>query len=83
VITLGTKPPLLVCDNDGSSARVFNVVSNSRSESGNFLFPSDEEDDDAVVDQKGVAMQVVTSTAGKDQPPNLITPIESSTFFAE
>lgn len=82
-IMLGNKPPSLVCDNDGSATRVFNLVSNSRSESGNFLFPSDEEDDDVVVDRKGVGVKVVTSTAGQEQPPNLITPIEPSTFFAE
>lgn len=70
---LGKKPSLL-CDSNGCTAFELNVVSNSGSETGNFLFPFDEENDDAV-DR--------CTITGKEHAPNLITPIEPSTFFAE
>lgn len=82
VVVVG-KNPSLICDSDGSAAHEFNVVTRSGSESGNFLFPSDEEDDNAVADRKRIVVDDVTSTAGQNLGPNLVTPIEPSTFFAE
>ncbi len=67
---LGKKPSLLC---NGFVADEFNIVSQSGSETGNF-FPSDEEDDDEVAGRK---------TTGQEHAPNLITPIEPSTFFPE
>ena len=64
------KRPSLLCI--GSVANEFNVVSESGSETGNFTFPSDEEDDDVVASR---------NTTGQEHAPNLITPIEPSTFF--
>jgi len=78
------KKPSLICDSDESAANEFNIVTRSGSDSGsNFLFLSDEEDNNAVADRKRIVVDNGISTAGQELGPNLITPIEPSTFFPE